>query len=217
MLPTRILIADDHPIARLGLRQILEDQTNWKVVAEVQDGDEAITKTLQLKPDVVLMDIAMPVVDGLEACRRIIAAAPQTNVLILTIHDIDTMIMEVLNAGAKGYVLKTDAARDLVAAVEAVRGNKSFFTARISRLILDGYLTTTRKSRRMHDKVFLSPRQQQVLELIAAGCDTKEIASTLKITLKTAETHRANMMRRLNCNSISQVSRYALRNELIQP
>jgi DNA-binding NarL/FixJ family response regulator len=216
MVPTRILIADDHPIARLGLRQILEDQTNWKVVAEVEDGDEAIKKTLQLKPDVVLMDIAMPGIDGLEACRRIIATAPQTKILILTIHDIDTMIMEVLNAGAKGYVLKTDASRYLVAAVEAVRGGKSFFTARISKLIADGYLATTGKSRRRHDKVFLSPRQQQVLELIAAGCDTREIASTLKVTLKTAETHRANLMRRLNCNSISQVSRYAFRNELIR-
>jgi DNA-binding NarL/FixJ family response regulator len=124
--------------------------------------------------------------------------------------------MEVLNAGAKGYVLKTDAPRDLVAAVLAVRGNKSFFTPRISRLISDGYFVATGKSRRMHDKVFLSPRQQQVLELIAAGYDTREIASTLKVTLKTAETHRANLMRRLNCNSVAQVSRYALRNELVR-
>jgi DNA-binding NarL/FixJ family response regulator len=215
MPPTRLLIADDHELIRKGLRHLLEEQAGWKVVAEARDGREAIAKAKETKPDVALLDIAMPLLNGLEAARQI--DPTHTKILILTMHDSDTMIRQVLDAGARGYLLKTDADRDLVAAVEAVRNNKTFFTAKVAQIILDGYLRKPESSKEEAPvDSRLTPRQREILQLLAEGKSSKEVAVVLDMSVKTAETHRANIMRRLNCHSVTDLVRYAVRNEIIQ-
>jgi DNA-binding NarL/FixJ family response regulator len=217
MPATRLLIADDHELIRKGLRHLLEEQPGWKVVAEARDGRDAVAKVKETKPDVALLDIAMPLLNGLEAARQILADDSRARILILTMHDSDSLIRQVLDAGARGYVLKTDADRDLVAAVDAVRNNKTFFTAKVAQVILDGYL---RKGSLSEDATpvdsRLTPRQREILQLLAEGKSSKEVAVTLDMSVKTAETHRANIMRRLNCHSVTDLVRYAVRNEIIQ-
>lgn len=213
MVPTRLMIADDHHLVRLGLKRLLEEQLNWSVVAEARDGREAVKNALKTKPDVAILDLGMPGLNGFEACRQITSSSG-TKVLILSMHDSDVVFKKVLVAGARGYLLKTDAPRDLVSAVEAIRGNKTFFTAKLSQLIIDGFLTP----RTIADdgSICLTPRQREVVQLIAEGKSNKEIGSVLEITEKTAETHRANLMRRMNFHSISDIVRYAVRNDIIQ-
>lgn len=217
VLPTRLLIADDHPMVRLGLRHLLEDQPNWQVVAEAQDGREAVAKARQTKPDVAVLDIAMPEMTGFEAAARIAFEIPQTKTLILSMHQTDAIYKRALDAGARGYILKSDSPRDLIAAVQAVRSNKTFFTPNISRLIADGFLSSRRTASADSSVCSLSPRQREVVQLIAEGKDNYEIAAALNISMRTAETHRANVMRRLNIHSISEIVRYAVRNEVIKP
>ena len=144
MVPTRLLIADDHPLIRVGLRHLLEEQANWKVVAEAQDGREAVTKARETKPDIAILDVGMPELNGFDAAEQIASETPGTKILILSMHQTDAIFKKVLAAGARGYVLKSDAPRDLVAAVQAIRGNKTFFTSRVSRLIVDGFLSDRR-------------------------------------------------------------------------
>jgi DNA-binding NarL/FixJ family response regulator len=215
MVPTRLLIADDHPLIRVGLRHLLEEQTNWTVVAEAQDGREAVTKARETKPDIAILDIGMPELNGLDAARQITSEIPTIKILILSMHQTDALLKKVLAAGARGYVLKSDAARDLVDAVYAIRGNKTFFTSKISRMIVDGFLND-RCNAAADDNVCITPRQREVVRLVAEGKSNKEIGIILNITAKTAETHRANVMRRLNMHSISEIVRYAVRNEVIQ-
>lgn len=214
MLPTQLMVADDHHLVRIGLRQILETQTNWKVVAEAQNGREAVRLALNIRPDVAILDIGMPELNGVEACEQIVAAGLKTKVLIVSMHQNDLMIKKVLGAGARGYLLKTDAPRDLVGAVEALRSNRTFFTANVSGLIVEGFLNPRANQ---IEKTTLTPRQREVVQLIAEGKSNKEIATALDISKKTAETHRANLMRRMNFHSITDVVRYAVRNEIIQP
>jgi DNA-binding NarL/FixJ family response regulator len=215
MVPTRLLIADDHPLVRLGLRHILEDQPNWKVIAEAQDGREAVAKAVETKPDIAILDITMPVMTGFEAAAYIASEIPVTKVLILSMHDTDTILKKILAAGAQGYVLKSDAPRDLVAAVEAVRGNKTFFTSRVLTMMADGSLSS-RRAAAADEFLCLTPRQRQVVQLIAEGKSNQEIGAALKITVHTAETHRSNVMQRLNLHSISEIVRYAVRNDVIK-
>ncbi len=213
----RVLVADDHEIVRRGLCSLIEGQPGWKVAAEAADGREAVEKTRELKPDLTVMDISMPSMNGLEATRQIMKDCPESKVLVLTVHDSDPLIREVLDAGARGYVLKADAGRDLVAALEALRRNKTFFTAKVAQTVLDGYLrrdfepaeVDTRKGR-------LTPRQREIVQLLAEGKSSKEVAVALGISVKTAETHRANIMRRLDCHSVSELVRYAIRNHFIE-
>jgi len=217
MEPLRVLVADDHEIVRRGLCSLIEGQPGWKVAAEAADGREAVEKTRELKPDLTVMDISMPSMNGLEATRQIMKDRPESKVLVLTVHDSDPLIREVLDAGARGYVLKADAGRDLVAALEALRRNKTFFTAKVAQTVLDGYLrrdfepaeVNTRKGR-------LTPRQREIVQLLAEGKSSKEVAVALGISVKTAETHRANIMRRLDCHSVSELVRYAIRNHIIE-
>jgi len=217
MEPLRVLVADDHEIVRRGLCSLIEGQPGWKVAAEAADGREAVEKTRELKPDLTVMDISMPSMNGLEATRQIMKDRPESKVLVLTVHDSDPPIREVLDAGARGYVLKADAGRDLVAALEALRRNKTFFTAKVAQTVLDGYLrrdfepaeVNTRKGR-------LTPRQREIVQLLAEGASSKEVAVALGISVKTAETHRANIMRRLDCHSVSELVRYAIRNHIIE-
>jgi len=213
----RLLLADDHEIVRQGLRSMLQGQRDCEVVGEAVDGRQAVAMTKELNPDVVILDIGMPALNGLEATRHILKMRPQTKILILTMHESDSMIREVLDAGARGYILKTDAGRDLVTAVDSLRRNKTFFTSRVSQMILDGYLKgDTRPQDSASGGIRLTPRQREIVQLLAEGKSSKEVAVALSMSVKTAETHRANIMRKLDCHSVSEVVRYAIRNNIIQ-
>ena len=213
----RLVVADDHDIVRRGLRDLLEQQAGWKVVAEAANGNEAVEKVLKMQPDVAVLDIQMPVVNGLEAAKQIVKSSSKTRILILTIHDSDTLIKEMLDAGVTGYVLKSDAVRDLVVAVEALHHGKTFFTFKVAEMVLDGYLKTMKKPADVEASATrLTPRHRDVLKLLAEGKTNSEAAAALGMSVKTAETRRAALMRRLNCHSISDLVRYAVRNKIIE-
>jgi DNA-binding NarL/FixJ family response regulator len=216
MMGVRLLLADDHEIVRRGLRALLEAEPGWEVVAEAVDGRDAIEKTKQTKPDVAILDIGMPSLNGLEAARQIVTSGLQTKVLILTVHDADPVIQQVLEAGARGYLLKSDAARDLVTAVDALRRNKTFFTPKVAQMVLEGYLGKDTKDASAEGGCLrLTGRQREIVQLLAEGKSSKEIACALGLSVKTAETHRANIMRRLDCHSVTALVRYAIRNHII--
>jgi DNA-binding NarL/FixJ family response regulator len=194
----------------------LEAEPGWEVVAEAVDGRDAIEKTKQMKPDVAILDIGMPSLNGLEAARQIVTSGLQTKVLILTVHDADPVIKQVLEAGARGYLLKSDAARDLVTAVDALRRNKTFFTPKVAQMVLEGYLGKDTKDASAEGNCLrLTGRQREIVQLLAEGKSSKEIACALGLSVKTAETHRANIMRRLDCHSVTALVRYAIRNHII--
>jgi DNA-binding NarL/FixJ family response regulator len=214
----RLLIADDHAIVRSGLRAVLEAQQGWIVAAEARDGREALEKARQTKPHVAVMDISMPLMNGLDAARQIIRHVPETKILVLSVHDSDSLILSILRAGARGYLLKSDATRDLVTAVNALLRNKTFFTPKIERMVLEGYLG--KKARKpdsdgKFDVLQLTSRQREIVQLLAEGKSSKEVAVALDISVKTVETHRANIMRRLDYHSLADLVRYAVRNEII--
>jgi DNA-binding NarL/FixJ family response regulator len=210
-----LLVADDHDIVRRGLRDLLEKQPGWKVVAEATNGQEAVEKAKQLKPDVSILDISMPSLDGLEAARQIVESGSPTKVLILTMHHSDPLIQQMLKAGVRGYVLKSEAASELVQAVEALQRNKTFFTSKVPQVFLDDRQKPAKNNGQDHS-LRLTPRQREIVQLLAEGKNSREIAATLGTTFKTVETHRANIMRRLDCHSVTELVRYAIRNELIQ-
>jgi DNA-binding NarL/FixJ family response regulator len=217
MASLRLLLADDHEIVRQGLRSMLQGQRDCQIVGEAADGRQAVAMTKELNPDVVILDIGMPSLNGLEATRHILKMRPQTKILILTMHESDSIIREVLDAGARGYILKTDAGRDLVTAVDSLRRNKTFFTSRVSQMILDGFLQRgTSTPSPTTGRIRLTPRQREIVQLLAEGKSSKEVAVALGLSVKTAETHRANIMRKLDCHSVSEVVRYAIRNNIIE-
>lgn len=213
----RLLIADDHEIVRKGLRDLVERQSGWTVVAEVTNGRDAVKRARESKPDVAIMDIAMPGLNGLEAARQIAKQLPMTKVLILTMHESDVLIREVFNAGARGYLLKTDAGTDLVHAVDALGRDLTFLTPRVAKMVLDGYLQADLGQKDAESFTSrLTPRQREIVQLLAEGKSSKEVAAVLCLSVKTAETHRSNIMRRLNCHSIPELVRYAVRNHLVE-
>ena len=219
MGPVRLLIADDHEIVRRGLRTVLETRQGWVVVAEASDGREALQKEEELNPHVTILDISMPSMNGLEAARQIMKRVPETKILILSMHDSDPLIQRVLETGARGYLLKSDAVRDLVTAVDALLCNKTFFTQRVERVVLEGYLGKTGSDGDdgwQADALRLTDRQREIVQLLAEGKSSKEVATKLNISIKTAETHRANIMRRLECHSVTELVRYAVRNHIIE-
>lgn len=218
MAPFRILLADDHEVVRAGLRALLEEQQGWEVVAEAVDGREAVEKATKLKPDAMVIDIAMPSLNGLEAVRQIVKAVPNCRVLVLTMYDSDPLIQQVLQAGARGYLLKSDAGRDLVSAIDALRRNKTFFTPKVSQMVLEGYLDKNPKEKEPEaeaERLRLTSRQREIVQLLAEGKSSKEVAAVLGLSVKTAETHRANIMRKLDCHSVTELVRYAIRNHII--
>jgi len=217
MASFRILLADDHEVVRTGLRALLEEQPGWEVVAEAVDGRDAVEKASKFKPDAVVIDIAMPSLNGLEAVRQILKAVPQAKVLVLTMYDSDPLIQQVLQAGARGYLLKSDAGRDLVSAIDALRRNKTFFTPKVSQMVLDGYLDKNPKENQIdnEESLRLTSRQREIVQLLAEGKSSKEVAAVLGLSVKTAETHRANIMRKLDCHSVTELVRYAIRNHII--
>jgi DNA-binding NarL/FixJ family response regulator len=191
----------------------LESKRGWQVCAEAANGREAVEKAGKLKPDVAVLDIGMPLLNGIEATRQIRKVSPRTEVLILTMHDSEVMIQGVLEAGARGYILKDDADRNLLAAVEALRLHKPYLSSRVTAAAPKTALSAegpTAGRRR------LTPREREILQLLAEGKGNKEIAQYLKISVKTAETHRANIMLKLNFHSITELVRYAVRNQIIQ-
>ena len=173
----RILLADDHEVVRRGLCALLRTQPEWEVCGEASNGREAVDKALTLKPEIVILDIGMPSLNGLEATRQILKANPQTKILILTFHDSDQVVQEVLNAGARGFLLKSDAARDLVAAVEALRRDKIYFTPKVASMVLDGYLRRDNKSTEQNrpTRSRLTPREREIVQLLAEGKSSKEL------------------------------------------
>ena len=221
----RILIADDHEVARRGIRAVLESHPGWEVCAEAKDGREAVDLSTVVKPDVVLLDIGMPNLNGLEAARQILAVAPHVAILILTMHDSDNVVKEVLRAGARGFLLKSDAGRDLVSAVEALQAQRTFFTTRVSQMVLNGFLDRDLSHHLGPRKVnvkkdiagdVLTSREREVIQLLAEGKTSKEVAITLNLSVKTAETHRTNLMRKLGLHSVADLTRYAVRNGIVQ-
>jgi len=212
----RILIADDHEVVRKGLVALLQQQPDWQVCGEAADGREAVDKAQQLKPDVVILDIGMPSLNGLEATRQILKTNPNARILILTLHDSDQVVRDVLNAGARGFLLKSDAARDLVAAVEALRRDKTYFTSKVASLVLEGYLKgSTGPVSATVSRNRLTPREREIVQLLAEGKSTKEVAVALGLSVKTAETHRSNIMRKLQLHSVSDLVLYAVRNNIV--
>jgi DNA-binding NarL/FixJ family response regulator len=211
----RILIADDHEVARDGIRSMLDEHPGWEVCGEARDGREAVEMAGKLKPEVLLLDIGMPNLNGLDAARQILAVMPEARILILTVHDSEQVVREVLAAGARGFLLKSDTGRDLVAAVEALQHHRTFFTSRVAQMMLEGYLHPHSESE-ASDRRILTPREREVIQLVAEGKSTKEVATALSLSVKTAETHRTNLMRKLDLHSIADLTLYAVRNGIVQ-
>lgn len=219
MESVRLLVADDHAVVRTGIKSLLEEQPGWKVVAEACDGREAVEKAKQIKPAVAILDITMPGLNGLEATRQIVENVPRTQVLILTVHDSEVLAQQVLQAGARGYLLKSDVGRDLITAVDALLRNRTYLTSTVSRLIMDGYLgkgPRPGEENGMGGSLRLTSRDREIIQLLAEGKSSKEVASVLNISVKTAETHRANLMRKLDCHSVVELVRYAVRNMIVE-
>ena len=213
MAMVRIVIADDHAVVRRGLRSILESQPGWEVCAEATNGREAVAAIKRLKPDVAVLDVTMPELNGLEATRQIVKEVPRTEVLILTMHSSEELTREVLRAGARGVVLKSDADEALIAAVNALRQHKPYLTALATEQVLGRYMADDKQST---PAARLTPRERQVLQLVSEGKSNKEVAAALRISVKTAEAHRANIMRKLQLRSVSDLVRYAIRNKIVE-
>jgi DNA-binding NarL/FixJ family response regulator len=216
MSTLRVLIADDHDVVRKGLRMLIEERPGWTVCAEARSGREAVEQATQLHPDIVVIDVSMPDLNGLEATRLIRKASPKSEVLVITHHDSDEMAAEVIDAGARGYVLKSDSDQDLVHAIEALSRHRPYFTARVTEMFLqnraDGAAAPAEAVRHR-----LTVREVEILQLLAEGKTAKEVASILGIATKTSDTHRTNIMRKLNLHSIAELVRYAVRNKIVEP
>jgi DNA-binding NarL/FixJ family response regulator len=217
----RILVADDHALMRRGICGTLEIQHGWTVVGEAGTGREAVEQAKRLKPDVAVLDVTMPELDGIEATRQLREAAPDTKILILTMHESRQMVRRLLEAGASGYVLKSDFPRSLVRAVRSVSRDKRFLSSKVTDIVLNGFLegaeaTSVTPPAEVSERK-LTPREQQIIRLLGAGKSHKQTAAELGMAVRTVETHRAKIMLKLGLNSLSQLVQYALRNGLIAP
>ncbi len=218
MKTLRILIADDHDLMRRGVKALLQSHAGWEIVGEAHTGREAVSKADELKPDVVILDISMPDLNGVDAAKRIRKASPDTEVLILSVHYSDQLIRDILEAGVRGYIVKSDSDRDLAIAVETLANHKPFFTPRATEVMLTNFNEGKTKAdppETMRDR--LTSREREIVQLLAEGKSSKEVASSLNISVKTAETHRANIMRKLQLHTVSELVRYAVRNQIIEP
>ena len=210
---TRILIADDHEVVRSGLRSILEAHDGWEVVGEAADGKEAVNKALETKPDVAIVDYSLPIFNGVEVTRQIKARTPKTEVLIFTMHESDALISDLLQAGARACVQKSDAKHHLISAIEALAAHEPYLTGKVSEKLLENFLSAHPK--RVDDE--LSARERTIIKLIAEGHTNKGMSEVLNLSIKTIETHRAATMRKLNISSAAGLVRYAIRHRLVEP
>jgi len=211
----RILVADDHDVVRHGLRSLIEERQEWKIIAEAKDGSDAVTKANELQPDLAIVDISMPSLNGLDATRQMLKANRQIKVLILTVHDSERLIESVLKAGARGYILKTDASRDLVLAIQALLAGQTFFTRKAAQIVLDEF-TGKRPTVVEGRSGELTTGEREIVQLLCDGKSNKEVARLLDVSTTTVDTYRSHVMRKLSCHSVSQLVLYAVRNHLVE-
>jgi len=210
----RILVADDHEIVRRGVCTLLQSRSGWQICGEAANGSQAVALTRELKPDLVVLDVSMPELSGLDAARAILGQNERQKILILTIMDSDELVRNALEMGIRGFVQKSDAARELVSAVEALERNGTYFTSRIAQMVLDGYLDHNGQ-RGSRGPSLLTAREREIIRLVAEGKSTKEISTLLRVSAKTAETHRSNIMRKLKIHSVGELILYAIRNGIL--
>jgi len=218
MTKLRILIVDDHEVVRAGVRSLLEDQTDCDVCGEAGNGREAVSLAQKLKPDIVVLDITMPELNGLEAARQMLKTVANVQILILSVHESEELVREIVEIGAHGYILKSDAGRELAAAIRALRRGESYFASKVAQIVLRAYLNKQSGSQTQasHDHT-LTPREREVLQLLAEGKSNKEVASALTISVMTVETHRAHIMHKLEAHSVAELVHYAVRHKMITP
>jgi DNA-binding NarL/FixJ family response regulator len=214
MTPLRIMIVDDHAVVRRGVRALLESHAGWEVSGEATTGREAVDLARTLQPDIVVMDLSLPELNGLDATRQILKESPRTEVVVLTMHHSEELARNALQAGARGYVLKSDADQNLIAAVESLRQHKPFLTSAVTEFVLDDYVQ--RVDGVDAGQLAVTPRERQIIQLLAEGKSNKESAVALGVSVKTIEAHRANIMRKLHLRSASDLVRYAIRNNIAQ-
>jgi two-component system, NarL family, response regulator NreC len=215
MSTIRLLLADDHAVIRAGLRLVLERQRDFQVLGEAADGREAVAKAAELHPDVVVLDLAMPNLNGMEATRQICSAMPGVQIVVLSMHSDEEYVLRALKAGARAYVLKEAGEADLIAAIRAVHAGKSFFSPAVSRMLVEDYVRQL-QDRDLEDSYeLLTPREREILQLVAEGKSNKEIAQTLNLSVYTVETHRGNMMEKLNLHTVPELILYAVRKGVI--
>ena len=215
MRTIRVLLADDHQLMRSGIRLMLERETNLSVVGEANDGREAVALAKSLRPDVVVMDIGMANLNGIEAAQQMTGDSPEIAVVMLSMHSDESYVLRALKAGARAYLLKDSAEADLIKAVHAVAGGKSFFSPAVSKVLLDDYVRKLRRSGTEDAYDLLTPREREVLQLIAEGKSNKDIANLLNLSVYTVESHRSNLMEKLNVRGLPELILYAVRKGII--
>ncbi len=214
----RILLADDHDVVRRGLSALLANRPDWQVVGEAQNGREAVSLAVKLKPQVAVLDLSMPELNGLEATRQIRKEVPETEVLVFSMYESEQFVRDLLAAGARGYVLKSDVTTQLLIAVETVARHKPFFTSEVAERVLEGFLKLGELSAGDGSTTgILTPREREIVQLLAEARSNKEVSTILGISVKTVETHRASIMRKLGISSIVDLVHYAIRNNLVSP
>jgi len=212
----RVVVADDHEVVRRGLCELVANHPGWEVCGEARDGREAVAQVASVRPDAIILDIAMPNLNGLEAARQILKNDPKTKVLILTLHGSPQVIQDVVSAGARGFLLKSDAVRDLVSALEAIQEGKIYFTSKVASTVLDGYLHKEGPPvGEMPASRQLTAREREIVQLLAEGKTCRGVAESLGLSVKTAETHRSNIMRKLELHSVSDLVLFAIRNNIV--
>lgn len=216
MKKLRILIADDHEVIRTGARALIEAKTNWEVCGEATNGRQAVELTAKMQPDVAVLDISMPELNGLEATRQIKKLVPETEVLILTGSTTEQLVHDVFESGARSYIYKTDAGTQLTEAIETVSRHKPFFTSKVSEILFDRFMRPDKSPKQAHPGEALTAREREIVQLLAEGKSNKELADYFSISVKTVETHRAAIMRKLRLDSVTHLVRYAIRNGFIE-
>ena len=215
MAHIRILLADDHTLMRRGLRLLLEQQSEFQVIGEADDGRQAVELAASLHPNVAVLDIGMPLLNGIEATRQMLTADSSIAVVVLSMHSDESYVLRALKAGAKGYLLKNSAEADLIQAVRAVAEGKSFFSPTIGRMLLEDYMRQVAKREVEDSYDLLTPREKEILQLLAEGKTNKEVANVLKLSLYTVESHRGNILEKLNLHSVPELILYAVRKGII--
>jgi len=212
----RILVVDDHDVVRRGLRSLVQTQPGWQVCAEAATGRQAVTQAIRLKPDLAVLDLNLPDLNGLEVARRLRRVRPGMKILVLTVDESEDLVNAVLEVGARGFVLKADAGRDLLGAIESISKDRPYFTSRVAQMVLEGYLRHAAKAA-PPDSHRLSAREREIVQLLAEGLSNKEVSNKLNISVKTAESHRSNIMHKLGLHTVGELTRYAVRHHMIEP